>query len=202
MTRKKTKAIAGAASPERIQLPAVTQLPPAATHPHQNLDRAVRASVARFTGGVSPHAIFEAWSDWALHLSRAPGRQLELMERAQANALELMGFATGAAGGHAPVPPFAPRDYDHRFTHEGWKKLPFSLWQQGFLAMQDWWDQATAELRGLRSAECRAHPLSWSARCLMSSRPRTFRCSTPKSSRPKRQDRWPQPDRRGGAFRQ
>jgi polyhydroxyalkanoate synthase len=28
--------------------------------------------------------------------------------------------------------------------------LPFAIWQQGFLATQDWWQAATADLRGLR----------------------------------------------------
>ncbi|MCB1350688.1 MAG: poly-beta-hydroxybutyrate polymerase N-terminal domain-containing protein, partial [Maritimibacter sp.] len=55
---------------------AETQLPvPVDTHPlhpHRNIDRAARAAVARLTGGVSPYAIAEAWSDWAMHLARAP----------------------------------------------------------------------------------------------------------------------------------
>ena len=63
-------------------------------HPHQNFDRAVRAAVARLTGGVSPHAFIEAWSDWAQHLARSPGRQMELAEHAQRNLLKLMALAT------------------------------------------------------------------------------------------------------------
>ena len=118
-------------------------------HPHQNLDRAMRAAVARFTGGVSPHAYIEAWSDWALHLSRAPGRQLELVERAQQNALRLM-TPTVAGDDNDAEPAFSPRDYDHRFDHPDWQKQPFQMFQQGFLAVQDWWDHATDHLRGLR----------------------------------------------------
>ena len=119
-----------------------------AGHPHETLDRAVRAAVARLTGGVSPHAFGEAWSDWALHMSRAPGRQIELYEHAQKNVFKLMSMASGLDP-DTPLP-FAPKPYDHRFNHPGWQRAPFRMWEQGFLAVQDWWDHATDELRGLR----------------------------------------------------
>lgn len=117
-------------------------------HPHQNLDRSARAAMARLSGGVSAHAFIEAWTDWAFHFGHSPGRQLELAERAQQNAMKLMTLAT-RAGLNGP-PPFAPKPYDHRFHHPGWKTPPFLLWQQGFLAVQDWWDHATDHLPGLR----------------------------------------------------
>ena len=120
-------------------------------HPHQNLDRAMRAAAARLTGGVSPHAFIEACSDWALHMSRAPGRQLELVERAQHNAAKLISQAMAAGSETAPA--FVPKAYDHRFDHPGWQKPPFQTWQQAFLAMQDWWDYATDPLRGLRAED-------------------------------------------------
>jgi polyhydroxyalkanoate synthase len=108
------------------------------------------ASLAQFTGGLSPHAMIDAWSDWAMHLGRAPGRQLELMERWRANALKLTQFASAQALDQPAEKPFKPGPYDTRWSHQGWDKPPFSLWQQGFLATQDWWHAATSELRGLR----------------------------------------------------
>lgn len=117
-------------------------------HPHQNLDRAARAARARMSAGISAHSFIEAWTDWAQHMSQAPGRQLELIERAQRNALALMSHFSGTQG--EETPPFAPKPFDHRFRHPGWQKPPFSLWQQSFLAAQDWWDFATDRLRGLR----------------------------------------------------
>ena len=155
-TAKKTKAIKTAPKP---QLPAVLPDPapkaPARSekpdHPHQHLDRSLMAALARMTAGVSPHAVAEAWGDWAMHMARAPGRQLELIERAQQNTLKLMSHAGAALSGQQPEPPFAPKSHDHRWSHPDWQKPPFSLWQQSFLAMQDWWDHATDDLRGLHN---------------------------------------------------
>ena len=131
------------------QLPVVVY--PRDAHPHQNLDRAARAGVARLTGGVSPHAFIAAWNDWALHLGRSPGRMLELAERAQANALNLSRIAASAKSD--TILPFSPKSYDTRFNHPDWQKMPFRQWQQGFLAVQDWWDFATDPLRGLRQED-------------------------------------------------
>ncbi len=119
-------------------------------HHYAALDRGVMASLARITGGISPHAMIDAWSDWAMHLSRAPGRQLELMERARSNWLKLAQFAMAGLPGEPAEKPFRPGRYDTRWSHEGWDRPPFSLWQQGFLATQDWWQAATGDLRGLR----------------------------------------------------
>ena len=104
--------------------------------------------MARLSGGVSAHAFIEAWTDWAFHLGESPGRQLELIERAQQNTMKLISHAM-KPDRDAP-PPFTPKPFDHRFTHPDWQKLPFRMWQQGFLAAQDWWDHATDHLRGLR----------------------------------------------------
>lgn len=144
-TRKKPKP-SPLSPPLVVGLPAVIDAPQQTEHPHQNFDRAARAAVARLSGGVSTHAFIEAWSDWAQHLARAPGRQMELAEHAQRSLLKLMALATGPGS----APPFAPKPYDHRFDHEGWQRPPFQMWQQGFLAMQDWWDHATEPMRGLR----------------------------------------------------
>jgi polyhydroxyalkanoate synthase len=114
-------------------------------HPHDTLDRATRALQARLTGGLSPHAAWSAWADWATHLARAPGRQLELAERAAQNGWKVASHAAGLTEA-----PFAPERTDHRFAHEGWQRAPFSTWQQAFLAAQDWWDLATEPIRGAR----------------------------------------------------
>ncbi|WP_291838858.1 alpha/beta fold hydrolase [Limimaricola sp.] len=115
-------------------------------HRHLNLDRSARAAIARLSGGVSSHAFLQAWTDWCFHLAEAPGRRLELAERAWESALTLASHTADKDR----ASPFAPKPYDHRFDHPDWEKAPFHAWQHGFLAMQDWWDFATDNLRGLR----------------------------------------------------
>jgi len=120
-------------------------------HPYHNLDRAARAALARLTAGASPFSITSAWADWAQHLAGAPGRQMELTELAARSMSDVWRHAfeiAEGAEGDAPRPPFQPDSHDHRFTHPGWEKLPFALWQQGFLATRHWWDCATADLAG------------------------------------------------------
>jgi len=119
-------------------------------HPHAALDRGAMAHLARMTGGISPHAVMDAWSDWAMHLACATGRQFELVERAQANWLSLARFAASGLRGEPAEKPFEPGPHDTRWSHVGWERAPFALWQQGFLGVQDWWQAATADLRGLR----------------------------------------------------
>jgi polyhydroxyalkanoate synthase len=157
MTRKSSPAAKPQDPPalkavESPPAPRAASAPRDAAEPHQHVahDRRAMANLARMTGGLSPHAIFDAWSDWAMHLARAPGRQLELMERAQTNAMKLGQHTLARMTGHAPEKPFQPGYHDTRWTHDGWNAGPFALWQQGFLATQDLWDAATSDLRGLR----------------------------------------------------
>jgi polyhydroxyalkanoate synthase len=114
-----------------------------------DLDRRIHATVARLTGGVSPYAVSQALTDWAVHTSRSPGRQLDLLNAAQAKAASVGEYALRAVAGQSVDPPFAPRRRDTRFDHPGWQSPPFSIWQQSFLATQDWWENATRALPGL-----------------------------------------------------
>jgi polyhydroxyalkanoate synthase subunit PhaC len=161
MTRKSTRSqpslASGTTAREAVPVPVLADVQASHSdttrpdaHPHATLDRAAMANLARMTAGISPHAVVDAWSDWAMHLARAPGRQLELIERAQANWRDLARFAWAGLQGKPAGKPFRPGPYDTRWSHEGWDRLPFALWQQGFLSMQDWWQAATADLRGLR----------------------------------------------------
>ncbi len=136
----------------KCQLPAT--IPKAgAGSDYSDLDRHIHSAIARLTGGVSPYAISQAWSDWAIHTARAPGRQAELFGQAVQNVQQVSEFAAASAFGAAPEAPFPPKERDPRFDHPGWNSPPFSLWQQSFLAAQDWWSKATSDLRGMGTGD-------------------------------------------------
>jgi hypothetical protein len=63
------------------------------------VDRAVRAGIARLTGGLAPSALAGAFLDWAVHLAASPGKQLELAGQAVTAMLENALFASACAGG-------------------------------------------------------------------------------------------------------
>jgi len=136
-----------AAFPERP----MTETETATSHRYDSVDRATRAAMARLTSGVSMHAAASACMDWALHLSRAPGRQMELAEKARDSAARLMmGPFLPDDGGDGLGSAFTPRPGDHRFDHAGWTMPPFKWWMQGHLATERFWDEATRNIRGMR----------------------------------------------------
>ncbi len=114
----------------------------------ETMDRLARAVTARFTQGVSPHALFDAWFDWASHLAYAPGRQLELGLEAINAFAQLAHLLTQGSDNHSALP-FPPQPGDRRFADPAWQKPPYSWWQQAFLAQEAWWRSATREVRGM-----------------------------------------------------
>jgi polyhydroxyalkanoate synthase len=130
----------------------VTPLPqadPSSGISFDNLDRMARAAAGRFTQGVSPNAMAAAWFDWASHLLRAPGRQLELALTAGTNLARLVRYATPFSADAAAKPPFRPREGDRRFDAPEWQGRPFDLYAQSFLALEDYWRLATRQVRGM-----------------------------------------------------
>lgn len=134
-------------------LPAPTPSEPPPTGPDSfssdNLDRIVRAGIGRLTQGVSPNAMGEAILDWWSHLARAPGRQVELALAAGADLARLQRYALRAVSEPDAPAPFAPREGDRRFDAPEWRRPPFNLYVQSFLAAEDFWDHATRPIRGM-----------------------------------------------------
>ena len=114
----------------------------------ETMDRLSRAVTARFTQGMSPHALFAAWFDWASHLAYAPGRQLELGLDALHASAQLARLATGGASADGELP-FPAQPGDRRFTDPAWQQPPYLWWQQAFLAQEAWWKSAAREVRGM-----------------------------------------------------
>lgn len=119
-------------------------------------DRAYHAGIARFTFGLSPQALTAAYLDWAGGLAFAPGKQLQLYDKAFRKFLRFAGYSGRVAMGGGCPECITPLEQDHRFTNDEWKKPPFNLMSQAFLLTQQWWHNATTGIPGVTPANERA----------------------------------------------
>ncbi|MBD0426030.1 alpha/beta fold hydrolase [Aquisalinus flavus] len=114
------------------------------------MDRASRAALGRMTLGLSPGALLGAWTDWASHLALSPGKQMQLVHKAQKKSARLFSYAADCAWrGNAGPCAIQPLPQDHRFEGADWQAWPFNLMSQSFLFTQQWWHNATTDVRGV-----------------------------------------------------
>jgi polyhydroxyalkanoate synthase len=113
-------------------------------------DRSLHAAVARMTGGLSPAALAQAYLDWATHLANAPGKRMQLVDKAVRKAVRFAGYAgrCAAQAGKAECC-IEPLPQDRRFAGEDWHRWPFNFIHQAFLLNQQWWHNATTGIRGI-----------------------------------------------------
>ena len=113
-------------------------------------DRSLHAAVARFTGGLSPASLANAYLDWAAHLAASPGKRMQLIDKAMRKSLRFGNYAYhhAAEGGQVEAC-IEPLPQDHRFSSPEWQRWPFNLIYQGFLLQQQWWHNATSGVRGV-----------------------------------------------------
>jgi polyhydroxyalkanoate synthase len=130
--------------------PDTDKLPHAHITLEQALDKGLKAALARFTAGLSPFALAAAYNDWALHLAAAPGKRLELLEKAGKKAWCLVNHTCQCAlHPDATEPCITPLPQDKRFQGESWQKWPYNVMYQGFLLNQQWWYNATTGVEGV-----------------------------------------------------
>ena len=114
------------------------------------LNRSANATIARFTMGLSPAALAEANFDWLIHLISAPGKRLQLTEKAWRKSARFAAYL-----GRCMMNPsdmglgIEPLTQDRRFNSEAWQNWPFNLLYQGFLFQQQWWHNATTDVPGV-----------------------------------------------------
>src|SRR3954470_16133972 len=77
-------------SPQALDDPELRQL-------RDVLDHAVHASLARFTGGLSPAALTQAYAGWGVHLAISPGKQVELAAKAAGKWVRFARYASACA---------------------------------------------------------------------------------------------------------
>jgi len=114
------------------------------------LDRSLNYARSRFTLGLSPAALAEAYFDWLVHLSAAPGKQLQLSQKALRKWLRLAHYVATCV----PTQPqhtccIEPLPNDRRFRGEAWHGWPYDIIYQAFLLQQQWWHNATTDVRGV-----------------------------------------------------
>lgn len=114
------------------------------------LDHASQIALSRVTHGLSPAALMSAWFDWATHLTAAPGKRLQLAEKAADKVRRHAHFALNCASlTDPPVPCIDPLPQDKRFSDDSWQTTPFNLIYQGFLLQQQWWHNAVTGVPGV-----------------------------------------------------
>jgi polyhydroxyalkanoate synthase len=116
----------------------------------ETIDRSVAYALSRLTLGLSPAALAEAYFDWLVHLAAAPGKQLELSQKALHKGMRLWRYiAASAAEPNACRPCIEPLPHDKRFRGAAWQTWPYNVIHQGFLLHQQWWHNATTGVRGV-----------------------------------------------------
>jgi len=129
------------------------------------LDRGFKAHLARLTFSISPAALATDTFTWLAHLALAPGKQLELYERAAMRMLRFMAYVPQSTLPNSGHTCFRPSVGDDRFDSEDWQKWPFNVIHQWFLLHQEFWQDATHDVEGLEPAKQKA--LSFVARQIL-----------------------------------
>ena len=113
------------------------------------IDKAFKSHLARFTLGISPSGLASLYFDWLAHMLISPGKQLQLVEKAQRKISRFMIHAASyARDPHTPCC-IEPLPQDSRFEHEAWRSWPYNFTWQAFLLTQQWWHNATNDVDGL-----------------------------------------------------
>lgn len=114
----------------------------------QALDRPAHTQMARFTQGISPAFLGNAYLDWLTHLALSPGKQQELLEKGYEKALRIAWHLVRGPFDHCQ-PCINPLPQDRRFAAPEWQEWPFNLIYQTFLLNQQWWHNATTGVPGV-----------------------------------------------------
>ena len=116
---------------------------------YRAIDRMREALSAEATGGLSPGTLALALFDWSIHLASAPGKRMELIDKAARKMSRVLAYMA-AASTQADTPPCVePLPGDYRFRAEGWQKQPYNVWAQAFLLSQQWWHNVTHDVPGV-----------------------------------------------------
>ena len=114
-----------------------------------SFDRPLHATMARFTGGVSPSALSQAYVDWFQHLLFSPDKQMQLAAKAVNQWTRYFEYSPRACVDPNCGSCIEPLPQDRRFSGAAWQKWPFNALYQAFLLTEEWWREATAGVAGV-----------------------------------------------------
>ena len=114
------------------------------------IDRAVHATLARATAGLSPMAMAEAYFNWWAHIAFSPGKQMQLAQKASRKLTRFQNYVSRyLREGESAEACIEPLPQDRRFRDEAWQGPPFNFFQQAFLLQQQWWHNAFTGISGV-----------------------------------------------------
>jgi polyhydroxyalkanoate synthase subunit PhaC len=121
------------------------------------LDRSFHYFISRFTLGLSPMAIMQAYFDWLVHVAGSPGKQAQLLHSGLRSSAQLSRYVCECMvhDRFSAAPCVAPAANDKRFAGDGWQRFPFNFLHQAFLLNQQWWHSATTDIRGVSAHHAR-----------------------------------------------
>ena len=118
-------------------------------HPAHPLDRLRNAMLARTSLPLSPGTLALAYTDWITHLNMYPAKQGELCAKGANQCVRLSQWIKCELEHKHPSPCIESMPHDRRFRDEEWQQWPFNLLYQAFLLQQEWWNDATQDVRGM-----------------------------------------------------
>lgn len=102
-----------------------------------------QANLAKITLGVSPAATGSAYCSWILQLAQSPGHLLALAFHPLLNVSD--------SAMHMLCDDHTTHEHDIRFCNASWQSMPWCLYAESFLQIEDWWHLATSNVPGLSS---------------------------------------------------
>jgi len=104
-------------------------------------DKVFQANLAKVTMGMSPAALGTAYCGWLLQLTQSPGHLLDLFFYPTTH--------TNQNIEHILCDDLPNNGSDIRFCKDSWQSMPWRLYAENFLQIEDWWRHATTGVPGL-----------------------------------------------------
>lgn len=134
-------------STKRISQP--TKVSPKKEYEGQAFDMLFHVWLGQHAGWLSPSSFIKAYCDWFSYILISPAKRHDLQSNAFKKIALFSQYLSTSSTNHA-CESCVPLDAkDHRFQNELWGQPPFNLYSQSFLLKEQWWDEATSQIRGV-----------------------------------------------------